>query len=170
MRTLTGALITELGLEGTRPGYLVSIAFGTPLYLSTIGDVTWGGHNWLASDTKVSGLVRDVSANLEAGLSLGNSDGVIGALVRAEKITDRAIVINTVYAGATAAGDVVEEFNGVGNGAKVGNRVEVSCISSPSMAASAPRRRISPATGFNILMPAGTTLTMGGETYELERV
>ena len=167
MRTLSPALIAELGLTITRPGYLVSIAFDTPLYLSTLGDVTWGGHTWLSSDVDVGKLTRGSSAAQVAGISLGNLDALYSAIVLNGGVADRAVAVYAVYAGAPA--DAVLEFSGVGDDVEVGDRVNISLVSRSTQEIFAPRRRIGPATGFSILLPAGTLIPMGNTTYVLER-
>lgn len=168
MRTLSAALIAELGLTITRPGYLVFFDFTTPAYWSSIGDVTYDGNNYVAADIRVEGLVRDGGASNSARISHGNTD-VVGATVLTEGVSDKTVTIFAVYAGATATADVVQEFSGVGDAAEVGERVTISLIGQASQAAFAPRRRIGPATGFNVLLPVGARLTMGGEIYTLER-
>jgi len=167
MRTLSGTLIAELGLTVTNPGYLVSMDFNTPRYWSTLGDVTWGGHDWVATDVKVGELSRDLSANKTANISLANYDGVMGTLVDTEKVGDRAVLIYAVYAGAPTEAQL--EFGGVGDAAEIDARVSISFVGQSTARAFSPRRRIGPATGFTVLMPAGSVLTIGNEKYVLER-
>lgn len=61
MKTLSAALLTELGLSVTRPGYLISLGFSVDLYLSTMGDISWAGQAWSGKDVKVSGISQDGS-------------------------------------------------------------------------------------------------------------
>ena len=166
MRTLSPELIAELGLTITRPGYLVAMEFSTPLYLSTLGDISYDGHTWVGADIKVQGLVRDERGDARGQISLGNALLDYGALVLNEGVADRAIRIYSVWAGDT---EPVEEFNGVGDAADIGERVTTTLAGQGSRALYSPRRFINQSTGFNTLMPTGTKLTIGAQTYILER-
>jgi hypothetical protein len=166
MRTLSPSLLAELGLTLTRPGYLVFVDFSTPLRLSTLGDISWGGYTWSAADIKVSALTRDEKGDARGSLSLGNALLDYGALVLNEGIADRAIRIYAVWAGVV---EPVEEFNGVGDGCEIGGRVTITLAGQGSRALYSPRRFINASTGFNTLLPAGTKISIGQQTYLLER-
>ena len=169
MRTLSGTLATELGLTVTRPGYLVEIVFATStLRLSTLGDLSYGGFTWVAGDIKVSGMARAERGGQAGSLSIGNADLAIGALVLADGVADRSIRIWSVWAGAPS--DAVLEFDGIGDSADIsGLRVNIRLVSDHRRYAYSPRRFISPATGFNVLLPAGSKISLGGQTIVLER-
>jgi hypothetical protein len=166
MRTLSSALIAELGLTITRPGYLVQIDFSTPLYLSTLGDISWNVLSWIAADIKVSGLARDESGDSRGSISLGNMALDYGALVLNEGVADRAIRIWAIWSGVT---EPVEEFSGVGDACEVGERVSITLAGQGSRSLYSPRRFINERTGFNVLLPRGTKIAIGSQTYILER-
>lgn len=168
-RILTSALVAKLGLTVTQPGYLVSFAFSTPVYWSSLGDVTWNGQLYTGADLRVEGLSRGETSAQRASLSIGNLDLAVGAIVLNEGVADKAVNIYTVYSGATATDDVVQEFSGVGAAAEVDKRVIITMNGQGSQRAFAPRRRISPDTGFNYVLPAGSIITVSGEFYKLER-
>lgn len=169
MRTLSGALTTELGLTITRPGYLVEIVFATStLRLSTLGTLSYGGYTWTASDIKVSGLSRNEQGGQAGSLSIGNADLAIGALVLTDGVADRSIRIWSVWVGAPS--DAMLEFDGIGDDADIGDlRVNIKLANDHRRYAYSPRRFISPATGFNVLLPEGTKISIGGQTLVLER-
>lgn len=167
MRTLSGTLATELGLTITRPGYLVSIAFGTPLYLSTLGDLSFNGRTWVGADVKVSGLRTDEKSQQSGTISFGNMNLAYGSLVLNEGVADRAIEIYSVWAGAPA--DAMLEFSGTGDSADVGERVTITLSQSKSRVLYSPRRFIGASTGFNTLLPNGTTIKIGQQSYILKR-
>lgn len=167
MRTLAPALVKELGLTITRPGYLVRVGFPTELRFSTMGAVTWGGQEWGAYDVKVSELSRVSSASRTASLSFGNLTNEFGAIVLSNNVADVPIEIYSVYAGAPD--DAVLEFSGVGDSCEVGDRVVINLVGQSTQKTFSPRRRVSVTTGFNTLLPAGTVLSVGGSTYLLER-
>jgi hypothetical protein len=166
MRTLSAELLAELNLTLTRPGYLVSVAFSVPLYLSTLGDIVYDGKLWVGADVKVSGLAKNERGDASGSLSLGNAMLDYGALALNEGVADRAIRIWSVWAGAV---EPVEEFNGVGDACEVGDRVTISLAGQGSRALYSPRRFINGSTGFTTLLPAGAKVTIGQQTYVLER-
>lgn len=169
MRTLSGTLATELGLTVTRPGYLVEIVFATStLRLSTLGTLSYGGYMWSASDIKVSGMARNERGGQAGSLSIGNADLAIGALILNDGIADRSIRIWSVWAGAPS--EAALEFDGIGDAADIsGLRVNIRLASDHRRYAYSPRRFIGPATGFQVLLPAGAKISIGGQTIVLER-
>lgn len=170
MRTLSSALLTELGLSVTRPGFLVQLGFSTTLRLSTMGDISWGGYTWAASDARINGLGQDGSAGNTGNLVLGNTDLAFGALVLNEGASDVPCAIWACYAGATAGGDPVQVFSGVTDGANIdANRVSLALVAQAVTTLYAPRVFINKAAGFNYLAPAGTKVVVGNETFVLDR-
>lgn len=167
MRTLDAALITELGLTVTRPGYLVSIGFSTPQYFSTLGDVSFDSKTWYGASLKVEGLQRATKTGRTAMLRFGDSDHAIAALVLNEGIADRAISIYSVYAGAPT--HAVLELNAVGDACEIGDLVGISVIEFATVKAKIPRRRISADTGFNYLIPSGSGIFSNGSVYWINR-
>lgn len=166
MRTLSASLLAEQGLTVTRPGYLVSIAFSTPVYLSTLGDITWNGHDWLATDLRVQGLAVDERGAQNGTLSLGNADLAFGTLVLSEGVAERAIVVYAVWAGVV---EPITLFSGYGDGCEVGDRVSIDLAVTSRGATFSPRRFINAASGFATLIPAGTTLAGAAGSVTLER-
>ena len=173
MRTLSGPLITLLGLTVTQPGYLVLLGYSTPLYLSTLGDITWtppGGssHTWKGTDAKVPGLSQDGKGSSSASLVLGNTDGAIGVLVLTEGAADIEVSIWAVYAGATASGDPVQVFGGVMDGADIAaDKVTFVLVPQGNQTLESPRFFISQVNGFNWLKPADSVIHWGTGTYTL---
>lgn len=168
MRTLSGTLATELGLTITRPGYLVEIHYSTVLRLSTLGDISYGGYVWSAGDVRVAGLGRNEQGGQGATISIGNADLDFGAEWLNEGVADRRIRIYAVWAGAS--GEAVQEFVGVGDDAELdGGRLAIRAIQDARRYTYSPRKFINPANGFNTLLPAGTKLAIGQQTYILER-
>lgn len=167
MRTLSGTLAAELGLTITRPGYLVEIGFSSVLRLSTLGDVSYGGYVWSAADIKVAGLGRNEQGGNGGQLSLGNADLDYGALILNEGAADRPVRIWSVWAGAPA--EAMLEFDGIGDDAEIGTRVVIRLIQDARRYTYSPRRFINAATGFATLLPAGTKIAIGQQSYILDR-
>lgn len=169
MKTLSGPLITELGLTLTRPGYLIEIAYSTVLRLSTLGDISWNSYNWVATDAQVSNLSQDGKGFNTSGLTIGNTDTAMGALVLTEGANDIVVKIWACYAGATASGDPVQVFQGVTDGADIAaDKVTFQMVSQNNQTLESPRVFISQLTGFSYLKPAGATVSVGSETFTLE--
>lgn len=169
MRTLSPELITQLNLVVTRPGYLVQIQGAMPvnttLNFSTLGNVTWGGRTWLSSNLKVSGLSRDTSVKRTATLEFGNLDGAYSSIALSMGTSEIAVNIWTVYAGAPD--DAVLEFQGIVDGATIGDKVVMPLVGVMSERVFLPRRRINAASGFNTLIASGTMLSVGAAEYQL---
>lgn len=169
MKTLSSALLTELGLTVNRPGYLVQIGFSTTLYLSTMGDISFMGQTWVGADVKLSGISQDGSGNAGGSLMLGNADGAYGALTLLEGASDIAVVVWACYAGATASGDPVQIFSGMTDGADISpEKVTITLVQTRNATLYSPRVFITKPT-FNFLQPAGTKISIGGEVFVLER-
>lgn len=169
MKALTPALLAELGASVTRPGYLVQLGYSSPLYLSTLGDISYAGQAWSDASVKLSGISADGAAANKASLTLGNTDGAYGALVLNEGACDIEVVVWACYAGATALGDIVQVFAGATDGADIdADKVTLQLVAQKNRTLYCPRVFISKPT-FNFLQPAGTKIVAGNETYTLER-
>lgn len=167
MKALTPALIAELALSVTRPGYLVELGFSATLRLSTMGDISYGGQNWAAADVRISGLGADGKGSNTARLTLGNTDGAYGALVLNEGAADIPVTIYACYAGASA--DAVQLFAGVADGADISEQtVTLTLAAQRNKTLYCPRVFIAK-PAFNHLQPAGTKIVWGTETFVLER-
>lgn len=162
-KTLASSLVTDTAKRITTPGYLVQMDFDTPLRLSTRGDQSYGGYSW------TGGRLGEVKISADGGqIEMMNSDLAAGALILNEGAADRAISVWAFYADNPE--DVVQVFAGVGDSSEVaGDRVRVKLVAENRRTLYSPRRFIGAATGFNRLIPAGTRISWGGQTYILER-
>lgn len=169
---LTPALIAQLGLTVTKPGFLVEVQFeGYTVRYSSFGDVNWNAVPWVGAIVDADGMSWDENGLVSGGrLRVGNLDGAFGALVLLHGIADRPVKIWHVYTGAMAANDPVMIFDGVGDEADIDlKQVEVSLAIAGSRALYCPREVYSPGTGFNFLPPVGEEITFNGEVFRLER-
>lgn len=166
MRTLSAALLAEVGATVRRPGYLIQIGFSSPLRLSTLGDVSFDGHVWAQANVKVRGMSETERADQGGSLTLANTWGDYGALVLAEGVSGRDVLIYVCYAGAPGA--ALLKFSGAGGEASSADNGDIT-ITLTSSGSRPQRRRINAASGFRHLIPAGTRLTIGGTAYILER-
>lgn len=171
MKTLTSALLTELGLASTRPGYLISLGYSTTLRLSTIGNITWNSLDWIGEgvSVRVSNVLQNGQGANTCMLELGNTDLVYGALVLLEGAADIPVTIYAVYAGASAVADVVQVFSGVTDGANISDtKVSLTLVSQNNSTLYSPRVFINKPK-FNFLQPPNTKVVFGSETFILEK-
>ena len=170
MRTLSTPTLTATGLIVTQPGYLVEIAFSTIVRMSSRADVSWNTFTWLASDVSVEGLGADGAGGQSGGLTIGNLDNVMGALVLNEGVAGRAVKIWKFYEGAIAASDPVAMFSGWADEVEIdAGQVRITLVAASLQSLFSPRTYITPGNGFNHLPPAGTIINWGGQAYQLER-
>lgn len=161
---LTVSYTQALAGPVTQPGYLVELGFSTVLRLSTAGDVTWDGKTWVDADVRVDGLSAGESGQAAASLTLGNADGAFGVLLMSQTAIDIPVRIWSRSGGSSAL-----EFSGVIDGAEIGLECRLPLLPVSSVFGTAPRRVIGPSSGFNALIPAGSRIVMGTQTYVLER-
>ena len=167
MKTLTAEMLAEIGADVKRPGYLIELGYSTTLRLSTMGDVSFAGQVWAATDVKVSGVSSDGRGSNTATLALGNTDGAYGVLVLTEGASEIPVTIYVCYAGAPAA--AMHGFFGVTDGAEISeSTVTLTLSAQRNKTLYSPRVFINKPV-FNFLQPAGTKIVWGSETFVLER-
>jgi hypothetical protein len=170
-RTISAALTTAIGLDVVAPGYLVEIAFGTPLRLSSRGTLSWSGSAWTAWDVRVQGLGISAGQSSGAGsLSIGNADYSVSALVLGEGIANRVVNVWAFYTESPATADPVHVFAGVADDAQIDPTrgvVTVSLVQTNARALFAPRLYITPESGFSHLPAPSTVIDWDGERYVL---
>lgn len=170
-RTLTAALLTELGNPVTTPAYFIEILFASPLRLSSRETLTWSGNSWLKWDVRVDGLSAEAASSTQDGrLVVGDADNTLAALVLAEGVADRTINVWKFYGSAPAAADPVQVFAGVGDTADLdpdAGSVTIRLALRGGTTLFSPRRYITRAEGFNFLPASGSLLTWNGETIRM---
>lgn len=170
-RTTSAALNTQLGNTVSDVGYFVQIGLSSIQRWSNIGQETWNGQTWLERSFAVSGLNFSSEDDLSATLTIANHDGVAGALFinASEKLYNVSVTIYQFARGALAAGDVPLIATMTIVSCKIKNDTVVLTLGDiKTEAIYSPRRRISPADGFNFATPAGITIVWGGEIYITE--
>lgn len=169
MRTLTTALTTALGAAVQRPAWLVEIGLTSTLRLSSFGTVSWDSQTWTAADVNVASL-KVGALKISGSIVFGNADDTYGAIALTEGFTDKRIRIWGYDAGAiSATADAVLVADAVGAGAEIGPTSVRVGLRDACEYKVGPRAVITPAYGFNTLLPAGRTITINGTAYTLER-
>jgi hypothetical protein len=169
VKAISTARATASARAITVPGHLVEIDFATPVYLSSLDQVNFNGHTFVAADVRVSGLSQDARGRAGGNVTLGNGDLTWSALILGEGVADRRIKVWSFDWTALGAADIVPAFDGVGDSADVGQPCVIRLTSQGSTVAFSPRRYIGLATGFRHLSPCGRVIQIGSVTMMLER-
>jgi hypothetical protein len=170
MRTLSSPTASAVTAAVTLPGYLIEIAFGTALRLSTRGTLSWNSLTWTAADARLSGIAVDgASSSLNGELMIGNTDLAIGAQVLSEGVAGRSVSVWAYYGETPALADPVKVFEGVANEAAIpeSGPVRISLQQASSTTLFCPRTYLTAASGFSFLPAEGQIITWNGETVQL---
>lgn len=168
MRTLSQALQDAYAANVQRPAWLMTVAWPEPVYLSSYGDVSnFQGHFWVATDMDVS-KVKIAGTEISGSVSLGNADDLFASATLNHGIAGREILIYGYDAAATATGDILLLARAVGGKATITPDKVVFTVREPVSRMFTPRLFVQP-PAFNHLLPAGTVLTINGQTYKIER-
>lgn len=172
-RTLTAPLLAALGVDVTAPGFLVELAFSSPVRFSTRGSVQWNGNPWPARGATISGLAYDIGSPQQGGtLRINDPDLAMSALVLLEGMVGRSVNVWKFYGEALADGDPVQIFAGAGDAVTISpsdRSIQVSLVQRGPTQLYAPRRFMTRANGFSILPVAGRIVAFNGVDFTLER-
>lgn len=168
MRTISSALNTALGKTVTQPGWLVFVNWPTPVRLSSLGTVTYGGQTFSAANVDVSNLRMD-GMKVSGSISLGNADNGYGSLVLTYGIAGTQIKVWGFDGDAVASDDdFVFMADAVGGKSKINlDKVAIDLRDSTAFVYS-PRTYVTAPT-FTYLIPAGTILKINDQTFKVER-
>lgn len=171
MRTLSAALNSAHGGVVQKPAWLVEITLSSVTRLSSFGSPSWDGHAWTQADINVASL-RVGALEISGTLVLGNADDTFAALALGESFSDKRVRIwgfDATIASPLGADDPVLVCDAVGGAAIVApDYVRVSLRDACEYRIG-PRATVSPAFGFNTLLPAGRTVTINGITFQIQR-
>ena len=163
-RTLTQPTIDATALYGTRPAYFIQINWTTVVRLTTGVSTSWNGEPWVEGAVELSGLSWRVGSLQSATITLNNMAQEYGALALGEGVADVPVTIWAYDQTATAIGDPVKVFSGVGNKCALNDNTIVIELAPPG-ALKSPRLRVTSANGFNHL-PVGV-IRWGSQRYVL---
>jgi hypothetical protein len=174
-RSISAPTLAALAAQMTRPGYLIEIGWSTPARLSSRGDLNWNSLVWVGVGAQVQGLAWDGSGEIRGTVSVANggTQTVPGAFTYnalTYGVADVPIKVWIYDAAATATGDPVLVFDGVGDTAQVApDRVVFSLVSKRAQVLFSPRQYITAEAGFRIIPPTGKLIYWGGQKYALNR-
>lgn len=166
MKSLSGLISAALGAPVTKPAVLVQVDFAAVRRWSSHGTISWGGNTWTAVGMRVDDLAVGVLA-VSGSLLMSNVDDVIGTLVLAEGVKDRAI---TIYGyDAAEPTEVVWLASAVGARAQVDPRQVRIDLRHRAEFTVAPRTFVDAAAGFTQMLPSGTVMRINGVDVRLDR-
>jgi len=168
MKTLSGALSSALGAPVQQPAVLIEAGFSVTQRWSSYAQVDWSGFTWMQQAIQLERLQVD-ALRVTGSIVINNLDDSIGALVLAQRVTDKIIRIWGYDAAATAIGDVVWLCDAVGAAAEVTAEEVRIDLRHPSEFVTGPRTYIGPGAGFGSMLPPGAVMRINGIDYRLER-
>lgn len=150
---LDATIKTALGEPVTKPYYLLKLGFDTPAYYSSIANLTWDTHTWVAQSLSV--VMGD-----KPTISIFNADFAIGNLVLAQGTAGRTIDIWEGYQNDSAHPSPEHIFSGEMGKADVSLKVKITCKrygpkKSPRHFAIAPTFNHVPKNGSRLVTPSG---------------
>lgn len=158
-----------------QPGHLVRIALTPELRWSTVGDIAdLDGESWTGLDFSLgrigpSGCTLTVNDADLAITSIAQSNRMSGARVRIYATDRHAIDLWQLDPGASAV-PVVQLFDGLLDAPAID--LDRRILTMPVSLAGPqvfPRLTIGPQAGMHTLIPAGTTVQIGSQTYTVTR-
>jgi hypothetical protein len=172
-QTVTAAQIAAGQATITKPGFFVQLDLASQIRACSRDDTTWNGNVWPAANVNVSDVGTQPDGSQRCTVTMGNTDLSLGAIALGDAQLQgrRAQVWSFLKpAGSLAAADPVQIFDGVVDSAVVDTAaVTFSLVTLLVSATYLPRRRITPASGFNRLLPAGRVIQIGSQRFRLER-
>jgi len=169
-RTLTTPTTNALAAQLTRPGYLVYLGWLTPVRLSSRADLTWNGSLYIGFGMNPDGIEWRGTAEQGGTLRLDNSSGAYSATALDEGVADVPIKVWAYDEAATATGDPVAIFDGVGDSCEIMPAyITIRVTSKRSRSLFAPRAYITQDAGFSIVPPEGKSIMWGGQRYTFQR-
>ena len=164
MRDITNPQALEEQI--TRPVFLVRLDFSPPVYLSSAARIQWGGYTWEPYGVSVGRIALDSMGQADVAMRISNLDRTFGVLVLNQAPKDRTAKVYIHYPDGPI--DPLELVDGVMDGARIGEYVDITVISRSTYYGMSPRVRCAPPT-FNHMPPVGTVLRWGNTSIQLER-
>lgn len=164
-KTLPGQLGTLVNGLDTEPGHLVQLGFPAPLYFSTGINHSVLGANWVARSMQIEGLSS--SHKGEVTLTIDDSDQLLSALILNSPVAGNAVIIYTID--EQSPSDAMEVCRGVIDGVTFPIDKPVVILGVIQEPLKSPRRRTNESSGVTVMIARGTKITIGNQTYVLER-
>lgn len=171
MRSVSTPTGNAIASQATAPAYLVQIGWSTVARLTSDGEpLTWNGYVWVPADITCNGLRTDSGGGQGAVMRLGNASQQWSALALNEGVSDVPVSIWAYDRAATATGDPVLVFSGVGGRCSADDdTVAIDLATQRAATLKSPRQRITRSAGYSLLPAPGTVIRWGNQRYILRR-
>ncbi len=171
MRSVSTPTGNAIAAATTAPAYLVQIGWSTVTRITSAPDpLTWNSAVWVPADIGLTGVGSESAARQSASLRLGNAQQQWSALALNEGVADVPVSVWAYDRSATASGDPVLVFAGVGGRCSLDDdNVTIELATQRAVTLKSPRQRITRAAGYSLLPAAGTVIRWGNERYVLRR-
>ena len=170
-RILSDATLVAAGSVVTQPGYLVEMLFNPPFRVSSRGNLSALGNDWVSWGVTLTGIGIGLQDITQTGsMQLSNTGTEISALALGQKFDDIGVNIWAFYGDATNDDDPALIFAGVGGAFTIGTdgKVTVQLARRGSRTLFSPRHYMTPQQGFNFLPAAGTKVNWGNEIFVMQ--
>lgn len=171
MRSVSTPTGNAIAAATTAPAYLVQIGWSSVTRITSAdAALTWNSAVWVPADVGLTGIGSESASRQSASLRLGNAQQEWSALALNEGVADVPVAIWAYDRSATAAGDPVLVFSGVGGRCSLDdNSVTIELATQRAATLKSPRQRITRAAGYSLLPASGTVIRWGNERYVLRR-
>ncbi len=163
---------TEIGIDLTRPVFLVKMSFDTAdQFMSSGAQITFDSDVYVEGQVKVSTFTWNSDGVQTGKVSIHNENNVAAALILNEGVNDVPISIYLTYMIA-AGGNTTPELVVAGSmdgGSLTSAMLSIRVLSTNAAAQFIPNRYYTDVEGFNHLPVDGSIITWGGETFELRK-
>lgn len=164
--TLSAAMTAANANTITQPGWLLEI--GGTMRVCSRGDLTIMGALWVGADLSIQGL--GAGGNLASGgrVTLGDADNAWITLMLSDELADATARVWYIDGDATADEDPDLRFEGVLDAVEADpeRAIVTATLALPT---SIPWPYYGPALGMNQMIPEGTVMRIGADSYTVER-
>lgn len=169
-RSISAPTLAAIAAQFTQPGYFVQIDWSSITRLTSRSSRSWNGQFWVGGFVEVRSVTWSADGTQDGTVILQNGTGAYGVVALDEGVADKRVQIWIFDAAATATGDPVKIFDGVGDSCDISPAtVTVKLVSQRSGVLNSPRQYITRESGDTIVPASGTVITWGGQTYRLQR-
>lgn len=168
MRTVTANTSAEISKVVTKPFFVLSMDFATPLRYSSRGTVTIDGSTYYKNGFKIQNLKKGTGSGITGSLVVSNHDLVMGGLVLNQGVKNRGFTLHKVYGdGPWVAADMTLLIDGVMDAVPaIGKNVTITFAVGDLYTNYSPRLVFGPPV-CNHCPPPGMTVEWNNDIKEL---
>lgn len=173
MRSLTAGIAGQLTAAGAFEGVLLELTLSTGQvlrYTSLDVDVPWNGFTWLSRDIQMPQLSWDGTIMKPGQVVMGDYDLSFWVLAvgAGNPLANAGVRVYLIYASATGEAEPVWSGR-VAQVARDGGALAVTLTLTNPGDLLVPTQRVQYVIPPIFLLPAGTVLSLGGQTWTVDR-